>query len=113
MSEADLDRRTLLKLLGGCTAAGIAGCTAAETPREGLARLFDLAGDEQRWVDALSQDEQRELFDLLTQPGVEEVSPRAVRLVSKLLDGRSRLFAFVRYPAAADRRSICDGLVRE
>ncbi|MGH9369942.1 MAG: hypothetical protein ACRD15_00255 [Vicinamibacterales bacterium] len=112
MSEFDVDRRTILKLIGGCTAAGIAGCTAAEAPREGLVRIFDLAGDEQHWVDVLSPDEQRELYDLLARPEPEG-HPQAVRLVSKLLGARSRLFAFVRYPAVLDRRSVCDGLVRE
>jgi hypothetical protein len=112
MRDFDVDRRAVLKLLGGCTVAGIAGCSPAETPREGIARLFDLAGDEQAWIDALSQDEQRELYDLLADPE-PEANPRAVRLVSKMLGARSRLFAFVRYPAALDRRSVCDGLIRE
>ncbi len=112
MLDTDLDRRSLLKLLGGCTAAGIAGCAAPEAPRDGLARLFDLVGEEQRWVDALSQAEQRELYDLVSRPE-PVVNPRAVGLVAKFLGPRSHLFAFVRYPAVVDRRSVCDGLIRE
>jgi len=112
MQETDLDRRSLLKLLGGCTAAGLAGCAGAESPREGLARLFDLTGEEQAWLDALNDGEQRELYDLLSA-GDAAGNPRAVRLVAKLLGPRSRLFAFVRYPPARDERSVCDGLVRE
>lgn len=112
MQDADLDRRSLLKLLGGCTAAGVAGCAGTETPREGLARLFDLDRGEQAWLNALSGDEQRELYELLSGPAPAS-DPRAVRLVTKLLGPRSRLFAFVRYPPAGDERSVCDGLVRE
>jgi hypothetical protein len=111
MADADLDRRTLLKLLGVSTLAGVADCGPRETPREGLARLFDLEGDEQAWLDALSRGEQRELHDLLTGHG--PVNRRAVPLVAKLLGPRSHLFAFVRYPPARDRRTVCDGLVRE
>ena len=112
MQDADLDRRSVLKLLGGYTAAGLAGCAGAETPREGLARLFDLSGEEQGWLDALNDGEQRELYYLLTAGG-SVANPRAVRLVAKMLGPRSHLFAFVGYPPARDERSVCDGLVRE
>jgi hypothetical protein len=111
MPNADLDRRALLKLLGGCTAAGLAGCAGGESPREGLVRLFDLSGDERGWLDALTEAEQRDLYDRLTGP--EAASPQAVRLVAKMLGPRSRLFAFVGYPPVQDRRSVCDGLIRE
>jgi hypothetical protein len=112
MPDISLARRTLLRLLGGSLAAGVAGCGAAETPREGLARVFGLAAGEQRWLDALSAAEQRELYDLVSNP--ESVANRrAVSLIAKLLGPRSRLFGFVRYPAVQDKRSLCDGLVRE
>jgi hypothetical protein len=112
MPDTPLARRTLLRLLGGSLAAGVAGCSPAETPREGLARLFDLAGDEQRWLDALSTAEQRELYNLVANPE-SVVNRRAVSLIAKLLGPRSRLFGFVRYPGVQDKRSLCDGLVRE
>jgi hypothetical protein len=112
MQDPDLDRRSLLKLLGGCAAAGLAGCAGAETPREGLARLFDLAGEEQAWLNALNDGEQRELYDLLST-GRSAANRRAVHLVAKLLGPRSHVFGFVRYPLVADQRSVCDGLVRE
>jgi hypothetical protein len=112
MREIDLARRSLLKLLGGCAAAGVAGCAASETPREGLARLLDLVGEEQRWLDALTESGQRELYDLLSH-SPPKATARAVRLVAKVLAPRSRLFAFVRYPTVPDRRSVCDGLIRE
>lgn len=112
MQDADFDRRCLLKLLGGSTAAGLAGCAGTETPREGLARIFDLQGDEQAWLNALNDAERRELYELLSG-GDPASNPRAVRLVAKLLGPRSHLFAFVRYPQARDERSVCDGLVRE
>lgn len=112
MHDTDLDRRSLLKLLGASTAAGLAGCAGTETPREGLARMFDLQGDEQAWLNALNDAEQRELYELLS--GADRTSNiRAVRLIAKLLGPRSHLFAFVRYPTARDERSVCDGLVRE
>jgi hypothetical protein len=112
MTDTDLDRRSLLKLIGGCTVASLAGCAPTESPREGLVRLLDLNGDEQPWLDALDGGEQRELYDLLSGPE-PAASPRAVALVAKLLGPRSRLFAFVRYPPVPDRRSVCDGLIRE
>jgi hypothetical protein len=112
MREIDVARRHLLKLLGGCAAAGVTGCGVSETPREGLARVLDLVGEEQRWLEVLSELEQRELYDILSHPH-PEATPRAVRLLAKVLAPRSRLFAFVRYPAVPDRRSVCDGLVRE
>ena len=111
MHDADLDRRALLQLLGGCAAAGLAGCAALETPPDGLIRLFGLEGDERAWVAALAEAEQRELYDLLTGP--DPAHARAVRLTAKLLGGRSRVFAFVGYPPVQDRRSVCDGLIRE
>jgi|SRR5687767_6500651 len=111
MQDADLDRRALLKLLAGCTAGGLAGCAADETPREGLVRLFDLGREEHGWVDTLSDAEQRELYQHLS--GSEPANARAIRLTAKLLGGRSRLFAFVGYPPVPDRRSVCDGLIRE
>ena len=112
MSDIPLDRRTLLRLLGGSLAAGVAGCGTAETPRAGLARIFNLAADEQRWLDALTDAEQRELYDLVANPEFAG-NRRAVSLIAKLLGPRSRLFGFVRYPAVQDKRSVCDGLVRE
>lgn len=111
MYDADLERRALLKILGGCAAAGLAGCAARETPHDGLIRLFDLEGEERAWLAALPSTEQRELYDLLTGPNPADA--RAVRLTAKLLGGRSRLFAFVGYPPVPDRRSVCDGLIRE
>lgn len=109
--DFDIARRRLLKLLG-CAAAGLAGCAPAETPREGIARLLDLDGAEQQWLNVLDEREQRELYDILSDPQPETMR-RAERLMMKVLSPRSRLFAFVGYPAAADRRTGCDGLVFE
>ena len=111
MQDADLERRALLKLIGGCAAAGLAGCAGPETPHDGLVRVFDLQPDERTWLAVLSEAEQRELYDLLS--GSNPADARAVRLTAKLLGGRSRVFAFVGYPPVADRRSVCDGLIRE
>ena len=111
MQDADLERRALLKLIGGCAAAGLAGCAGAETPHDGLVRVFDLQPSERAWVGALSAAEQRELYDRLS--GSAPADARAVSLTAKLLGGRSRVFAFVGYPPVPDRRSVCDGLIRE
>jgi hypothetical protein len=62
-------------------------------------------------VDVLNDGEQRELHGLLS--GSDPANPRAVRLIQKMIGRRSRLFAFVRYPQVADRRSLCNGVIRE
>jgi hypothetical protein len=111
MHNTDLNRRALLRLLGGCTAAGLAGCAAEESPRDGIVRLLDLSGDERQWVDTLSDSEQRELHALLS--GSDPAGPRAVRLIQKMIGRRSRLFAFVGYPQVPDRRNLCNGVIRE
>jgi hypothetical protein len=107
----ELDRRTLLSLLGGVAAAGLAGCAGPETPRDGLTRLLGLVADQADWLDVLNDVEQTDLYAALTS--ADRATPRAVALLAKLLAPRSRLMAFVGYGQVSNRRTVCDGLLRE
>jgi hypothetical protein len=107
-----LNRRTLLTLVGGGSVAGWLGCGPPESPREGLVRLLGLKSDEIAWLDILSDAEQSELHASLSS-GQDSTTARTVQLVARVLTPRSRLFAFVGYPAVADRRTVCDGILRE
>ena len=107
----ELDRRTLLSLLSGAAAAGLAGCAPPESPRQGLIRLLGLAIDQADWLDVLDDAEQMDLYAALTSSG--EASSRAIGLLTKVLSPRSRLMAFVGYGQASNRRAVCDGLFRE
>jgi hypothetical protein len=106
----ELSRRALLTLLGG-SVAGWIGCGRDESPRQGLVRLLGLNGDEIAWIDVLSDVEQRELHTALSSG--QASTTRTIELVTKMLRPRSRLFAFVGYPAMADKRTVCDGTLRE
>lgn len=106
-----LNRRTLLTLVGG-SVAGWIGCGPPESPHQGLVRLLGLKDDEIAWLDVLSEAEQRELHTSLSS-GQDSTTARTVQLVTRVLTPRSRLFAFVGYPAVADRRTVCDGILRE
>ena len=108
---SELDRRTLLTLLGGSAVAGWIGCASQESPRAGLVRLLGLNSHEITWLDVLSEDEQRDLHEGLSN-GQGNMA-RTVQLVARVLRPRSRLFAFVGYPALANTRSVCDGIIRE
>jgi hypothetical protein len=107
----ELDRRTLLSLLGGAAAAGLSGCGPPETSRQGLLRLLGLAADQADWLDVLDESEQADLYTALSSPG--EAPSRAVALLTKVLSPRSRLMPFVGYGEASNRRTVCDGLFRE
>ena len=108
----ELDRRTLLSLLGGVAAAGLAGCAGSiETPRDGLTRLLGLVSDQADWLAVLDDVEQTDLYAALTS--ADPATPRAVALLTKVLAPRSRLMAFVGYGQVSNRRTVCDGLLRE
>ena len=107
----ELDRRTLLSLLSGAAAAGLAGCAPSESPRQGLMRLLGLAEGQADWLDVLGDAELEDLYTALTAS--REVPARAVGLLSKVLSTRSRLLAFVGYGQTGDQRTACDGLFRE
>ena len=70
-----------------------------------------LAVDQADWLDVLDDAEQTDLYGALTNPG--EATPRAVGLLAKVLAPRSRLLAFVGYGQTSNRRSVCNGLLRE
>jgi hypothetical protein len=107
----EFDRRTLLSLLSGAAAAGLAACAPPESPRQGLMRLLGLSTDQADWLDVLDDAEQSDLYAVLTSPG--QAPPRAVGLLAKVLSPRTRLMAFVGYGQASNRRTVCDGLFRE
>jgi hypothetical protein len=107
----EFDRRTLLSLLSGAAAAGLAACAPPESPRQGLTRLLGLDSDQAEWLDVLNDAEQTDLYATLTSPS--EATSRAVGLLAKVLAPRSRLMAFVGYGQASNRRTVCDGLFRE
>jgi len=97
-------------MLGGSAVAGWVGCAQPESPRQGLVRLLGLNSNEIAWLDVLSDDEQRELHERLSD---SQGNTRTIQLVARVLGPRSRVFAFLGYPALANRRSVCDGTVRE
>jgi hypothetical protein len=108
----ELDRRTLLSLLGGLAATGLAGCEGSvEAPRDGLTRLLGLGADEADWLDVLDEVEQADLYAALTS--ANSATSRAVGLLAKVLTPRSRLLAYVGYGKTSNRRTACDGLFRE
>jgi hypothetical protein len=83
-----------------------------ESVPEGLARLLGLrTADERAWLKALSEPEQRDLYDALRASG-QQPSRRTVDLVLKVIGRREHLFAYIDYPEL-QRVGICDGLIRE
>lgn len=108
---AEVSRRIVLKLLASSAAACGIGCGQPESPREGLARLLELEGEEVAWLDVLNDLEQRDLYEGLS--GGQVGAPRTIQLLARVIQPRSRLFAFVGYPTLTNSRTVCDGLVRE
>jgi hypothetical protein len=78
-----------------------------------LAALLGLRTSESPWLSVLTQAERHELRQALASADDGPVAPRTIELLGKLISRRSRLYAFLGYPQAADVRSVCDGLVRE
>ena len=110
-----LDRRTLLKLLGGSALSLdlLTGCSTTEPLPTSLTELLGLEGNEREWIADLTSSEQEELLEGLFVLDNKPVSERTIELGLKVLSSRSRLFAFIQYPEVADERSVCDGLIRE
>jgi len=107
----ELNRLTLLTLLGSSAVAGWIRCGRPESPRQGLAWRLGLTGNEIAWLDVLSDVEQQDLHVSLS--GGQGNTARTIQLVARVLRPRARLFAFAGYPALANRRTVCDGTIRE
>ena len=73
-------------------------------------RLLELDCEEVAWLEGLSDLEQRDLYENLSSG---QGSSRTTELLAKVIGPRSRLFAFLDYPTLTNRRTVCDGLLRE
>ncbi len=63
------------------------------------------------WLATLSHARQAQLLSALE--GDTAAIPGALDTLVRLLGPRSRLFAYVGYPEATDKMTLCDGLFRE
>ncbi len=107
-----LSRRALFRIaLGSALASACARVAPAEPARARLARRLGLEPAERAWLDGLRGRRQERLLRALEAGG--PLDEDALRSLRDSLGPRSRLFAYVGYPEVADRRSVCDGLVRE
>jgi hypothetical protein len=107
-----MHRRRFARLIGGVVLAPLWGCQRTESDHRAIVQILGLSPSELVWLERLTPGAQRELRSALEQPGGERTT-RAVDLTFPLIGDRSRTFAFVGYPELPDRRSVCDGLLRE
>jgi hypothetical protein len=84
----------------------------SEDPRAGLVRLLGLEPAESGWLDALNDQEQRELHAALSVSPAR-ISTRTIDLTLKVIGRRDRLFPYVGYPSMPNAIEGCDGLIRE
>ena len=105
-------RRRFSQLLGGVLLAPLWGCRPGEADDVAVARILGLKPEEAAWLEQLGPEARRDLRAALESPGGRQTA-RAVDLTFSLVGNRSRTFAFAGYPVVADRRSVCDGLLRE
>jgi hypothetical protein len=105
-------RRRFAQLIGGAVLAPLWGCGPSESDKDALVRLLGLQPAEAAWLNPLSPAQLRELREALEKPG-HHATDRAAQLAFPLVGTRSRTFAFVGYPLVNDKRSVCDGLLRE
>ena len=107
-----LNRRTFcFALAAAITTSPACRRGAPPEPRDGLAQLLGLEGDELAWLDALPAEQQAELYTALTSG--EPPSRRTVDLIMRVLGRRERLFAYVGYPPLPNQLEACNGLLRE
>lgn len=111
----DLDRRTVLHLVIGLMSSAALGESAILEPAdvETLSRLLGLGPGQEHWLADLTPLEQGQLRAALAAGGQQEAAPGTVQLLARVLGRRSRLYEFLGYPQAQDKRSMCDGLMRE
>jgi hypothetical protein len=109
-----MDRRGFCQSLGltlAALGAGARPADAAQTPRDGLARVLGLEAAEIAWLNDLNALEQRALLSSLTSGA--RPSPKAIDLLYKVIGRRERLFQYVGYRPLPNRLTACDGLIRE
>jgi len=111
----DLDRRTVLQLVIGLMSSAALGQGAVldQVDVSTLSSLLGLEPGQEKWLSDLTPPEQAELRRALREGGQRPVAPRTVQLLARVLGRRSRLYDFLGYPEVQDRRSVCDGLMRE
>lgn len=107
-----MHRRRFAQLLAGMLAPLWGGCRPRESDTDAVARLLGLRPDERAWLTPLAPAHLEELRAGLETPEGARAD-RAVERAFDLLGHRRRTFAFVGYPQVNDRRSACDGLLRE
>lgn len=107
-----MHRRRFTQIVGGLLLAPLSACRSRGPDGQAIARLLGLRPGESAWIEQLTTEARGELRAMLERPG-DSRTARAVDLAFPILGDRSRTFAFVGYPAAQDRRSVCDGLLVE
>lgn len=105
-------RRRFAQLIGSAVFAPFWACGPSESDRDALVRLLGLQPTEATWLNPLTPAQLRELREGLEKPG-QQATDRAAQLTFSLVGTRSRTFAYVGYPLVNDKRSVCDGLLRE
>jgi hypothetical protein len=105
-------RRRFAQLIGSAVLAPFWACGRSESDRDAVARLLGLLPNEAAWLNPLSPAELHDLREALEKPG-HQATDRAAQLTFSLVGTRSRTFAYVGYPLVNDKRSVCDGLLRE
>lgn len=109
-----MDRRAFCQSVAAAVATlGTAAPSAqeAETPRQALARILGLAGEEIAWLDDLSAAQRRALLTGLSTPTVP--ARGTIDLLYRVIGRRERLFQYVGYRPLPNRLTACDGLIRE
>lgn len=97
--------------MAGALTAGLPACSRIPRPLPELVRALGLEDAEQAWLSVLSTADQRRIVRALLDPA--SASPEIIRLTTKIIGARSRLFAFLDYPRLADEQTVCDGLIQE
>lgn len=107
-----LSRRGLFRLAFGSAVASGCARIAPEAPvRTRLAARLGLEPGQAAWLDGVRERRQERLLGALDDDA--PLGAEALDSLRDVIGPRSRLFAYVGYPEVADRRSVCDGLVRE
>jgi hypothetical protein len=105
-------RRRFAQLIGSAALAPFWACRRSESDRDAVVKLLGLQPSEAAWLNPLNPAQLREMREALEKPG-HPPADRAAQLAFSLVGTRSRTYAYVGYPLVNDKRSVCDGLLRE